>query len=329
MNTAIANTVAAANDKAQYDEYAKRLIAQKIILAHILAKTVDEFRDMKPEDIVAHIEGDPKVGIVPVDPGMTNINYNASSVDQLIGLNTENSEINEGMIRFDIIFYVRMKDGLAQVIINIEIQKDEPTQYFLLNRAIFYVSRMVSSQKGRDFVHQNYNDMKRVFSIWLCLNMDSHSMCHIHLTRDDLINHHNWKGNLDLLNIIFLGIGEELPPQEEQYQLHRLIAALLSNQLPAAEKLKIIHNEYHIPLSQPLTEGVNMMCNLGEGIEERTAARVTKELNAKHAKHAKELTEKLAEKDRIISAYQLLARHTPIAQIAAETGLTEEAIRAL
>ena len=51
------------------------------------------------------------------------------------------------------------------------------------------------------------------------------------------------------------------------------------------------------------------MSNLGEGIEERTAARVTKEvtkeLNAKHAKHAKELTEKLAEKDRIISAYQL------------------------
>lgn len=129
MNTAIANTVAAANDKAQYDEYAKRLIAQKIILAHILAKTVDEFRDMKPEDIVAHIEGDPKVGIVPVDPGMTNASRptDAStpyvSDHRLAGLNTEHSEINEGMIRFDIIFYVRMKDGLAQVIINIEIQK--------------------------------------------------------------------------------------------------------------------------------------------------------------------------------------------------------------
>ena len=73
-----------------------------------------------------------------------------------------------------------------------------------------------------------------------------------------------------------------------------------------------------------------MMCNLGEGIEERTAARVTKEVTKElNAKHAKELTEKLAEKDRIISAYQLLARHTPIAQIAAETGLTEDAIRAL
>ena len=278
MNTAIANTVAAANDKAQYDEYAKRLIAQKIILAHILAKTVDEFRDMKPEDIVAHIEGDPKVGIVPVDPGMTNINYNSSSVDQLIGLNTENSEINEGMIRFDIIFYVRMKDGLAQVIINIVIQKEEPTQYFLLNRAIFYVSRMVSSQKGRDFVHQNYNDMKRVFSIWLCMNMPSNSMSYVHLTKEDILEHYNWNGHLDLLNIVLLGIGRELPPQEEQYELHRLIGTLLSAELTVTQKLAIIETEYHIPLSVELEEGVNDMCNLGEGIEERAIEKTKKEV---------------------------------------------------
>ena len=280
MNTAIANTVAAANDKAQYDEYAKRLIAQKIILAHILAKTVDEFRDMKPEDIVAHIEGDPQVGIVPVDPGMTNASgpTDAStpyvSDHRLAGLNTEHSEINEGMIRFDIIFYVRMKDGLAQVIINIEIQKDEPTQYFLLNRAIFYVSRMVSSQKGRDFVHQNYNDMKRVFSIWLCMNMPSNSMSYVHLTKEDILEHYNWNGHLDLLNIVLLGIGRELPPQEEQYELHRLIGTLLSAELTVTQKLAIIETEYHIPLNVELEEGVNDMCNLGEGIEERAIEKV-------------------------------------------------------
>ena len=284
MNTAIANTVAAANDKAQYDEYAKRLIAQKIILAHILAKTVDEFRDMKPEDIVAHIEGDPKVGIVPVDPGMTNAARptDASipyvSDHRLAGLNTEHSEINEGMIRFDIIFYVRMKDGLAQVIINIEIQKDEPTQYFLLNSAIFYVSRMVSSQKGRDFVHQNYNDMKRVFSIWLCMNMPSNSMSYVHLTKEDILEHYNWNGHLDLLNIVLLGIGRELPPQEEQYELHRLIGTLLSAELTVTQKLAIIETEYHIPLSVELEEGVNDMCNLGEGIEERAIEKTKKEV---------------------------------------------------
>ena len=248
MNTAITNRITAANDKAQYDEYAKQLIAQKIILAHILAKTVDEFRDMKPEDIVAHIEGDPKVGIIPVDPGMTNASRptDAStpyvSDHRLAGLNTEHSEINEGMIRFDIIFYVRMRDGLAQIIINIEIQKNSPEKYQLLNRAIFYVSRMVSSQKERDFDKQNFDDMKRVFSIWLCMNM--------------------------------LGIGRELPPQEEQYELHRLIGTLLSAELTVTQKLAIIETEYHIPLSVELEEGVNDMCNLGEGIEERAIEKV-------------------------------------------------------
>ena len=45
------------------------------------------------------------------------------------------------------IFYVRMKDGLSQIIINIEAQKNEPNEYDILNRAIFYVCRMISSQK--------------------------------------------------------------------------------------------------------------------------------------------------------------------------------------
>ena len=52
-----------------------------------------------------------------------------------------------------------MRDGLTQIIINVEAQKDDPDEYDILNRAIFYVSRMVSSQKERDFVHQHYNDI--------------------------------------------------------------------------------------------------------------------------------------------------------------------------
>ena len=34
----------------------------------------------------------------------------------------------------------------SQIIVNVEAQKDEPTEYKILNRAIFYVSRLVSSQ---------------------------------------------------------------------------------------------------------------------------------------------------------------------------------------
>ena len=45
---------------------------KKNILAHILVKTVEEFKEMKPEDAVMYIEGEPKIGIVPVEPGLTN-----------------------------------------------------------------------------------------------------------------------------------------------------------------------------------------------------------------------------------------------------------------
>ena len=69
MNTEIANAVKAAGDKAQYDIRVKRVLAQKSILAHILVRTVDEFKGMKPEAVVAYIEGEPKIGIVPIEPG--------------------------------------------------------------------------------------------------------------------------------------------------------------------------------------------------------------------------------------------------------------------
>ena len=121
-------------------------------MAHILVNTVEEFKGMNPADVVQYIEGEPHIGSVPIDGGVTNV----EKQEKVIGLNTENSEINEGMIRFDIIFYVRMQDGLSQIIVNVEAQKAEPSSYDILNRAIFYVSRMISSQKGRDFVKSEY-----------------------------------------------------------------------------------------------------------------------------------------------------------------------------
>ena len=40
------NAVSATDQDAQYDDKAKRLLGNKIILAHILVKTVDEFRGL-------------------------------------------------------------------------------------------------------------------------------------------------------------------------------------------------------------------------------------------------------------------------------------------
>ena len=236
---------------------------------------------MKPEDVVKYIEGEPSISVVPVEPGLANMEKPDAAGQRIVGLNTENAEINEGLVRFDIIFYVRMpsivgrKNGLSQIIVNIEAQKDEPTEYKILNRAIFYVSRLISSQKERDFVNTNYDDIKQVFSIWICMNMDDNSLSHIHLTKDELLKPCNWKGNLDLLNIVLIGITNEIPEHDEKYEMHRLIGALLSSELKEQEKLDIIEHEYNIPISQEFREDVRIMCNLSTGIEERATEKTS------------------------------------------------------
>jgi len=261
-----------ATDKdAQYDNSAKRLIAHKIILARILVKTVEEFKGMDPIEVAALIEGLPYISAVPVEPGLTNA-VHFQNGQRLVGFNTENQELNEGLVRFDIVFYVRMKDGLSQIIINVEAQKDEPGEYEILNRAVFYVSRLISSQKERDFENSSYDDIKCVYSIWICMNMEENTMSHIHLTKEDLIGSYEWKGNLDLLNIIMIGLAKELPEHDETYELHRLLGALLSRELTVDEKLDIIGKEYDIPLEENFRKDMSTMCNLSQGVKEEGIA---------------------------------------------------------
>lgn len=64
-------------------------------------------------------------------------------------------------------------------------------------------------------------------------------------------------------------VGKELPEHDETYELHRLLGALLSQELSVDEKLNIIGNEYNIPIEENMRKDVSAMCNLGEGIEEK------------------------------------------------------------
>ena len=76
-------------------------------------------------------------------------------------------------------------------------QKAEPSAYDIINRAVFYVSRMIPSQKGREFVNSNYNDIKRVYSIWVCMNMSQNCMNYIHFTQESVVGTYQWKVTLE------------------------------------------------------------------------------------------------------------------------------------
>ena len=142
-----------------------------------------------------------------------------------------------------------MKDGLSQIIVNVEAQKDMPTEYHILNRAIFYACRLVSSQKERDFVNKKYDDIKQVYTIWICMNMPEDSTDYYYLANKKLLGNCRWEGKQDMLNIDLIGLAKELP---RQHELHRLLGALLSKSLTQSEKLNIIEKEYDIPLEEDL-----------------------------------------------------------------------------
>ena len=212
-------------------------------------------------------------------------------------------------MNFDIVFYVHRKCGLTKVILNIEPQKDEPSKYPILNRGIFYVSRLISSQKYRDFKGQEYGDIFEVYSVWICMNMPENILCHIHLTQDDLVGEHKWAGELDLINLVMIGVSNDLAEPDETHELLRFLGTLFSKGLTSEERISIMEKEYDIP-SQVLGEEVETMCNLGEGIWEDAIAE-GREAN---------LLEQISKK---------LAKGKSLSQIADECEETEERIREL
>ena len=101
------------------------------------------------------------------------------------------------------------------------------------------------------------------------MNMKENSLSHIHMVKDDLLGEQDWKGNLDISNIVMIGLAKEIPPREEKYELHRLLGTLLSQTMTAEQKLKLMKQEYDIPVERRgIRDGVKIMCNLSEGVEE-------------------------------------------------------------
>ena len=280
MNKELKNAVEAADAKAQYDECAKRLLGLKSILSYIFAHTIEAFQGMKPKEIIPYIEGEPYIGDVPVEPGLTNAAREQNG-QRVTGLNTENREIHEGVAKFDVVTYaclppedIEPEDKQTTVIVDVEAQKKDPSEYKILNRAVFYVGRLLSSEKERDFSGSDYDAIKSVYSIWICMNKKENSITRFRFAGEDLVGTGRWKGNCGLMNIIMIGLAKELPPKgDEAYTLHRLLGTLFSEELTVVEKLNILEEEYDIPIEENLEKEVNYMCNLGEGIEERALER--------------------------------------------------------
>lgn len=323
----IADAVEIAKDKAQYDAAVKGILSDRNVLAWILSKTVMELEGVPIEVIKDCIEGEPEVSRVYVDPGRSN--------QTVINEDTEDKVPYEGAVRFDIRFCVITPDRQRiRLIINVEAQKKFYPGYDLVTRGIYYAARMISSQKEKEFSGNNYDDIKKVYSIWICMNTPKYvqnTITEYRIQQHKLYGNYRGKARYDLMSVVMLCLGnpEDNDYMNNEYQkLLRLLAVLSSPEIAPNGKLKVLEEEYHIAATREMEEDVNYMCNWSEGVIEWAIEKAEKIVEERTQKIAEEAQRK-AEEESQRKAEEAQRKAVEEAQKIAEEATRKEAAKAL
>ena len=267
----ISNTIDSAKDKIQYDEHVRQILKDKGILAYILKYAVKEFKDYSIDDAIAAIDGEPEVAIRSVRPEAVSTLENESKIP------------GEGKMYFDILFYAVTNDGYRQkMYINIEAQKSFYPGYDLVTRGIVYPARLISQQMDVEYTADNYDGVKKVYSVWICMNAPEkkHSYKKVadsiveYSIKPTILYPHNATddeiatGRYDLMSTVFINLNSQNTINSKNV-LISMLSTLLSDKIKADEKKQKLEKEYGIKMSKELESEVSSMCNLSEAIEER------------------------------------------------------------
>ena len=266
-DTTIAKNIRVADEKASYDAACKRLLSEKIILAWIMKNCLEEYRDCDVDEIAEkYIEGTPQVGEVAVAPDESNC------VSVIQGAGNEDTSLTEGTVFYDIRFlaFAPVSGELIRLIINIEAQNDFYPGYPLIKRGIYYCSRMVSAQYGTEFTNSHYENIKKVYSIWICMNPPKsreNSITRYYIAEENLAGSvKERKADYDLMAAVMICLGKE---EDSGTDLLKLLNVLLSTETGSQDKCQILEEDFHIRMTQTLESEVSLMCNLSKGVEEK------------------------------------------------------------
>ena len=187
------------------------------------------------------------------------------------GTGNEDITLTEGTVTYDIRFLaVAPRSGeLIRLIVNIEAQNDFYPGYPLIKRAIYYCSRMISSQYGTEFINAHYENIKKVYSIWICMNPPKNrknSITRYHIMEENLVGCvKERKEDYDLMAAVMICLGKE----DSAIDLLKLLHVLFSNETGSEDKCQILKEDFHIKMTQALESEVSLMCNLSKGVEEK------------------------------------------------------------
>lgn len=272
-DTQLTGNLRAADSKASYDAAAKRILANKEILAWILRECTEEFKNCSIQDIAyKYIEKEPEISSVAVDSDMSD----HLTGETIIGMNTEDKTINDGTIYYDIRFSAAAPCGDSEIklIINIEAQKDAHPGYALVTRGLYYCARMLSAQNGREFVPPHYENIKKVYSIWVCSQppASEHDAITKYFVGQEYLKGHSSAQHreYDLLSVIIINLNDKI--SENPNSMVDLLSIALSDTINYRQKVKVMNNNYNITMTRKLEGDVSIMCNLSDGVWKKVHA---------------------------------------------------------
>lgn len=263
--------------KVQYDHHIRNLLRFRPVISHILIRTLREYSGLSPLEASALI-----------DPVHTEA--------MLVGESIEDAVPDEGEVLYDLRFSAeipiseeavpdsasRQNEDCSRpenraagksfcLLINLEAQKKFYQKYRLVTRGIFYGARMLSSQLGREFSHSNYQKLKKVCSIWICMNAPNrigNSLTEYRITKHDEIGYMaERETDYDKLSVILICLNPK-KGLGEPGSLHHFLNVLLSPSMEPGKKEQILSQIYGITLKDEIRKELVSMCNLGEAIEE-------------------------------------------------------------
>ncbi len=271
-STDLAQAIDLAADKARYDECAKRLLTYSSIIAWILKSCTEEFSQYSVSFIADHcLKDTPEISQKAVHPDQPDRNLDGDR--RIDGLNTEANSIKEQTVYYDIRFraYIPDVEEPVQLIINLEIQLDDTPGYPLVTRGLYYCARMISEQYGTIFADEHYEDIQKVYSVWICpdpAKKRKNGIFKYHMVEEPVCGTScTQQKSYDLMDVVILNLGDA--DQKSDQEILNLLNVLFSADIPPEEKKERLSNNFHIAMTEELESEVRFMCNLSQALVEQ------------------------------------------------------------
>ena len=252
--------LSALEGREKYDDACKRTWMLREIIAPVLRYTIKEYQTHTVSDVIRYINADSISDKVPVDDLPAFIK----------GDETELSSPTEKRVFFDVHFTAKnpdlsSKDVLVMLHIDFEVQNEyKPSNpgYPITKRAVYYAARELSSQLKAVTDTTNYDELEKVYSIWICNEKIpeglKNSITRYHMEKEDIVGKcEESEAYHDLLEAVIVRRGGEAL----ENTLFEYLEGVFTTDFDTINKYVDVED------NEEVKEVLNTMCGLGESLE--------------------------------------------------------------